>query len=327
MLPHESALATVGSMPRRPGPVSPVQLSPEPIPRTFMARDYLPEEIAAAARAGAWEPVRPGAYMESLGDVDPHRRRRLTALARAAVVGAKSSAPIVMIRETAALLHGLPLVGEADVVHVAQPFRPGPRDAEDVRRRFARVPPEHTTRLHDLPVTTLERTVTDCAMSLGRREGLVIADAALHVGADPELCERILATMTGRRGVVTARWVLEHADEGSESPGESLLRFAILTGGLPCPETQIRVITERGTYWGDMGWPRERVIVEYDGLSKYEASGRASSAVLAEKRRQEALEAAGWAVIRATATDLRDPAPLLRHIATTLRSRQHRSSS
>ncbi len=291
-----------------------------------LASNYLRTEVKAHLRSGAWEPVRAGAYVDAL-DSDQFTRRRLKVLALAAAVDAQTTITHVFSHETAAVLHGLPVVGVTHRAHLVQQIRPGKLGAADLDRHFFPLLPEHTAVRHGLPVTSLERTVVDCAMSLGRRGGLIIADAALHIGAERATCEQILAGLPGRRGVVGARWVLEMADGGAESPGESLARFEVLLGGLPRPLTQIEVETHLGTFWGDLGWPEERVILEYDGVAKYEANGRAGTAVLAEKRRQEAMEAAGWIVIRVTAADLRAPGHLLRTIRSALLTRRTSPSS
>src|SRR5660397_192976 len=81
------------------------------------------------------------------------------------------------------------------------------------------------------------------------------------------------------------------------------------------PETQIEIRTDLGVFWADMGWREWRLLAEYDGRAKYEANGSASEAVVQEKRRQEAIEACGWRVLRITKEDLRAPALLLRRIA------------
>jgi len=236
-------------------------------------------------RAGRWEKIRPGAYIDSLDGIDEHTQRRLRTLVHAAAVDAKTPSIVVFSHQTAAVLHGLPVVGRQDEVHVVQKARSGGRRRNDVRHHLYKIPPEQRTMRHGMRVTTLERTLVDCAMSLGRRDGLIIADAALHVGADRAVCAAILDKLSGRRGVVAARWILDVADAGAESASESWLRFTVLLAGLPRPETQVRVETPEGTYWGDVGWPAERVILEYDGVAKYEANGSASEAVLAEKRR------------------------------------------
>ena len=313
---------TVGGMPRRPGRASSAQLSPLAPPPIHLARDHLRSESEARIRAGEWERIRPGAYIDSLEEVETRARRRLRALARAAAVAAKTPSIVVFSHETAALLHGLPLVGRQDAVHIVQESRSGGRRRNDVRHHLLEIPPQQRTAQHGMPVTTIEKALVDCGMSLGRWDGLIIADAALHIGADRTLCEELLAKQSGRRGVVAARWILDSADAGSESPGETWLRFEVIAAGLPRPETQVMVETHLGTYWGDVGWPAERVILEYDGVAKYEATGSAGEAVLAEKRRQEAMEAAGWLVIRVVAADLRAPQALMSRVRAALLARR-----
>lgn len=170
------------------------------------------------------------------------------------------------------------------------------------------------TSLLGFTVTALERTVVDCTMTLGPRAALVIADAALHAGTSREACLELVNQMVGRRGVVVARAVLDLADDGAESPGESLARFVVLRAGLPRPTTQVRVETHLGTFWSDFGWPEWHVLAEYDGRAKYEANGPASAAVIEEKRRQDAIEEAGHRVLRITKGDLSAPDRLVARV-------------
>lgn len=86
----------------------------------------------------------------------------------------------------------------------------------------------------------------------------MVADAALRLGVN----RGQLATgcVPGARGVVRARAVIEAADDGAESPGESVTRLHLLRYGLPRPDTQIRIDTRRGTFYGDLGWRRWKVL-------------------------------------------------------------------
>ncbi|WNB85753.1 hypothetical protein [Cellulomonas sp. ATA003] len=77
------------------------------------------------------------------------------------------------------------------------------------------------------------------------------------------------------------------------------------------PTTQVAVDTDLGVFWADFGWPEWRVVAEYDGAAKYTARGTAVETVLREKRRQEAIEEAGTAVLRLVSEDCRAPARLL----------------
>ncbi|MBI9113433.1 hypothetical protein [Sanguibacter suaedae] len=288
-------------MPRRP--VAP--------PTVHLARDVTAAHARSLVRDGAWLRVRPGAYIDApRGDAPPGDTRRAVALARTTALARQSARSPTFSHTSAALLWGLPLVPGDRRIHVVQESRPGSSgDAGVVRHRIV-LPGTHRTHHRGLAVTTLERTVVDCLRSLPPLPGLVIADAALHVGADRDTCARMLDAMAGTRGIVKARELLALADGGSESPGETRVRFEALRIGLPVPETQVCVQTGRSTWWADLGWVPWRLLVEYDGRDKYD--GATTEALLRERRRQDALEDSGWHVVRVMKEDLRDPA-LLRH--------------
>jgi len=298
-------------VPRRPGSQS--SLRAPALPVVHLARDYPPSYTAARVREGAWIRVRPGAYVDASPDADRHTRGRTVALARIAALRDQLRAPYVLGHESAALLWGLPLLGNPDQTMMFAATKPTGRSV-DVVRHVHRLPPAHTTIRLGHPVTTLERTVVDCAMTLGGRAGLMVADAALHAGVPRERCLEILESMAGHRGVVVARAILDLADDGAESPGESSARFVLLRAGLPVPQTQVRVDTYLGTFWSDLGWPEWRLLAEYDGRAKYEANGSASEAVIEEKRRQDAIEEADWRVLRITKEDVNAPDRLVRRV-------------
>ncbi len=68
------------------------------------------------------------------------------------------------------------------------------------------------------------------------------------------------------------------------------------------------VRTSRGTFRLDLAWRAAKVAIEFDGLVKYSGGfGPATDVVVAEKRRQEALEEQGWLIIRVTWADLDSP--------------------
>jgi hypothetical protein len=163
---------------------------------------------------------------------------------------------------------------------------------------------EHTI-VNGLPVTSLERTIVDCACLLRPLPGLVVADAGARSGADPDVLRRLLAERTGRRGIATARALIELADDGAESPGKTATRFVVMRDGLPAPRTQLPVTTHLGTFWADMGWEEWRLLLEYDGRSKYE---QATEALIQEKRRHDAIQDEGWRSVRVTKEDLRGTA-------------------
>lgn len=297
-------------MPRRPG-LQP-RLQPPTIPPVHLARDHPPAVVRALVRSGVWVEVRPGAYTDAPLTADPYASARARAVARVAAAVMQLETSVVVSHGSAALLWGLPAPTEAPV-HLTQGTKPC-RNARGLMRHSHQLSATDTTALSWIPLTTLTRTVVDCAASLRPSIALAVVDAALHAGLDRAACLDRLGMTPGRRGVVQARAVLELADDGSESPGESLARFALLAAGLPRPETQVRVETHLGTFWSDLGWPEWRLLAEYDGRGKYEAGGTAATAVLSEKRRQDAIEEAGFRVLRITREDLRSPEHLVARI-------------
>ena len=283
------------------------------LPRVILRREVPAATAVAEVRSGRWERIRPGAYLPSGTDLDPYPRQRRAALARVVAVEAVLTTAHAVSHESAALVWGLPLVGDGSTVHVTQSTSPR-RASGDVRRHRHRLGEGDVVVLDGVRVTSLARTVADCAASLPAREGLAIADAALRLGLDRGECLDLLRARPGRRGVRRAVPVVELADAGAESPGESRLRHLVLRAGLPVPETQVLVETQDGPAWGDLGWPAWRLLVEYDGVGKYTARSTAAEAVLKERRREVLVERAGWRVVRATAADLRRPRPLLAQI-------------
>ncbi|MGW8566884.1 hypothetical protein [Isoptericola sp. NPDC055881] len=208
--------------------------------------------------------------------------------------------------ETAALLHGLRLWRPPTATHVLQPYRRSGRAAGDLRRHRLRLPPEHRGLLDGLPVTTLARTVADCARTMHPLEGLVIADHAVARGLDLAACRAALGVTAQRHGTRRAAWVLDHAEKGVDSAWETWLRYVALRSGLPRPVTQAPVVTARGTFHCDLGCPEWGVYAEFDGLAKYRDGGvrpghDAAQELLREKARFDAIRATDVNPVRVTA--------------------------
>ncbi|MFI2104472.1 hypothetical protein ACH436_14335 [Isoptericola sp. NPDC019693] len=283
--------------------------------RILLARDHDPYALRSGLRAGALERVRRGAY-RAVDGVEPSTATERATLARSGVVD-RAHAVHAGLRTlhwfshaTAAVLHGLPVWRLPEDVHLTQHYRASSRAAADVRRHTLPVVPGQRDVAAGLPVTSLARTVADCATTLPALDGLVVADAALRRGADREEVREIVARRYrgGARGAV----LVELADTGAETPWETWLRYVALWAGLPRPETQVEVVTRIGTFRVDLGWPEHGVLAEYDGLVKYRdgelAPGyRGADALVAEKRRHDAItEATGVAPFRVTSRDAGD---------------------
>lgn len=281
------------------------------VPTVHLARDHDPHEIEQRLLTGRWRRVRRGVYLDVVPGTTAADEARAADLARLEGLRLCSTSAYVASHTSAATLWGLPLLRAATASHVTQEWLPNRRNGAGIVRHVTALREDEITERHGHRVTTLERTAVDCALTLGLRGGLVVMDAALHAGADPAALAATVAALAGRRGIRQARRVLEYADDGAESPGESLTRLALVRGGLPRPETQVAVGTHLGTVWGDLGWREARALVEYDGRTKYGSTGAATADLLAERRREVALIEAGWQVLRVTAADLRDVSRLV----------------
>ncbi len=287
--------------------------------------------LRKARRSGEIVRVSRGVYVPrspTPADGSAASRDRDIALAKVVGIHDRLRAQHWFARETAALVWGLPLWTVPTTTHVLQPRRAGARHDPDVSHHLGVPAPDEGAVVLGLPVTSLELTVVDCASSLPPLDALVVADAGLRAGADRDRIARLLDARAGGRGIVRARAVLELADDGAESPGESAARFVVLRDGLAVPTTQIRIDTTAGTFWADLGWPEWRIVLEYDGRDKYRTDAR--GVFLREKHRHDAIQESGWRVVRVMSEDLRGTALTRRVLAiapdgarTTLRPRRH----
>lgn len=180
--------------------------------------------------------------------------------------------------------------------------------AELVRAQRCRTPPgivghrdvlrgDEVCVIDNLRVSTAARTAFD----LGRR--LPLTDAIARVDAlanathlRPDEVADVADRHPGARGLVRLRRVLDLVDGGAESPQETRTRLLLIDAGLPRPTTQIRIRDNTGFVIAraDLGWPRWRVIVEYDGEQHWTDRNQRARDI----DRTAILEALGWRVIR-----------------------------
>ncbi len=167
-----------------------------------------------------------------------------------------------------------------------------------------------------VPVTTPAWTVVDCARLLSRRDGLIVADAALHEGlCTLEQLEAVLGTAGAVRGISRARWVVANADPLSESPGETWTRMVVRDLGY-------EVVSQFHVHEGDFDAEVDlmiagtRVGLEFDGLIKYRGRHKrqAENTVLREKIRQGRLEELAYAILRIVWDQLHNPQAVDRRI-------------
>ncbi len=186
------------------------------------------------------------------------------------------------------------------------------------------IPYPDRSLIEGVRVTAPARTALDLAAEAGcpyRATALLdrfLARGALRRG-------RLLSTLRRhpRSSLPGLALAVGLSDGGSGSPAESWARVLLYRAGLPRPVTQCRVETARGRFHADLGWPDQRVALEYDSAEHH------SSRVELERdrRRYSAMTHAGWEVVSIGMHDLRThPERLLRRVRDLLLDRGWRPS-
>ena len=167
-----------------------------------------------------------------------------------------------------------------------------------------------------VPITTPERTWLDLAEMLTVDELVVAGDSCVRMprreleGRETPLCslgdlQRMIDRHKGKRGIRRAREALQLIRIGSDSPQESLLRLAIVRGGLPEPELNVPITDEQGTrhHEPDLSYPEYRIGIEYEG----ELHGDEGQ-IVRDIARSERYAALGWTEVRISKRHMFDDA-------------------
>ena len=301
--------------------ISPSPGRPRLILRTgALHAGYDDDEIRRLRRAGAWTSVLRGAYvptadMPRLNGPDRHRLLIQTLLPRL------SGDPVVS-HVSAAVLHGLPLwLTHVNEVHVTRRPPAKAHRGPMVHSYTSALETDDVVLVGHRAVTSAARTVLDVARTIPFEQAVVVADAALRARlTTPDQLAAQLTRVCRMPGARDAARVIKFADGRSESVGESRSRVMLHRAGLPPPELQLAVHDDDGLLLGraDFGYRRRKVLGEFDGRAKY-AGGfgvgeTPGEAAFREKVREEALRAAGWAVVRWIWVDLDSPEAVVRRI-------------
>ena len=270
---------------------------------------YRVEDIRAELGARRWIRLRKGVYVErgAVAGAQPVDRHLLDCVA---VLLCLDSGP-VLSHASAGRLHGLVVPrSEGPDVRVT--------DVEQWRRgrgyRVARaaLPDADVTPWLAYRVTTVARTLVDCAREWSLTDAVIAMDAALQhrTLTRAALAEAVLAARH-RAGIATAARAYGLCDGRAESPLETRGRLAIQASGLPLPELQVDVHDEQGFIGRVDGWYDDAAVaVEFDGQVKYtdpwggDASGKA---LFEEKRREDRMRAHGVRFVRVVNDDLGSP--------------------
>ncbi len=162
-------------------------------------------------------------------------------------------------------------------------------------------------------VTTPVRAAVDVA---ARAPSVFVATARLDAFLSRGLVTKgdlVPATRRARsqRQLRQLRTALRYSSELSRSPAESWTRVLVLEALLPPPVPRCPVPTDEGVFHADLGWPGQRVALEYDGPEFHSPTVAGAS----DRVRYAAMRAQGWEVVSARVHDLQSrPGRLLRRI-------------
>lgn len=154
-----------------------------------------------------------------------------------------------------------------------------------------------------LPVTSVARTILDCARLMPRDQAVVMADYALRRGLTKEADLRAGLERVAGPGVSRARTVLTLADKRSESVGESRTRLICGDAGIAVtPQVWLREADGTKFARVDLMVDGLPVVIEFDGVGKYvqdddEVPVDPAVKHWEEKLRRERIEDHGYLVV------------------------------
>jgi len=287
--------------------VPPARPAPELRGRSFRGTTVVARGLLTRddLRGPSWRRLFPDVYADAGLEVTHLLRTRVAArvLLPHAIVSGVSAAVLWGLEE---------LAGAEDDVELTVP--PGtPRGAAPgvtVRRRVLRA--GHVRPVAGVRATSPELTALEVAARLTPDEGVVLLDRFVAARLTTLTTLRADAAELTGRGCRPARRAADRADGLAASPQETRLRLPLHRSSLPRPVAQHRVHA-RGRFVArlDFAWPERRLALEYEGAWH-------TTRIAADRRRIEALQAAGWQVLFVTAADLHDPGALLARIAAAL---------
>lgn len=273
--------------------------------------------------------LRPGIYCGSrpplgrLESTERYNEERLRYLDEALAVGLTREARVVFSHDTAQAIWNLPRFGGwPRDVHILEKPESERRSANRVRVHRQAAAARDVQRWGDFLVTSPSRTLADLIRSSSPIQSVAALDRVLnHELSDPDLqltkdnITAVLAESPSSRGMALARDALAFSDGASGSPGESASRVVMRRLGFPACRLQVRHPSPiAGTLYfrTDFEWPERKLIGEFDGAGKYlkpeYLKGREpGEVVVEEKRREDALRAEGYAVVRWGWDEVRRP--------------------
>lgn len=267
--------------------------------------------LERGVRAGTLLRIRPGACVVATEwlAADPETRHRAAMDALALT----SRRQPVFARESAALLHGIPVLGDfPELPHLLDSelgpaSRRSPGGTVVHRPRHA---PEFRS-VEGLLATTPDATALALAASRPIGAGVAALDHVLARGHQEDELGALLHEWHPFHGEGRARRALAIANGFAETPLESLSLAGIVTAGIPCPRQQVEIVVAGVRYRLDFLFEEFGVIGEADGHGKY----RTRADLVAEKDREDALRSTGLGFARWNWDDALRVSPMLHKLA------------
>lgn len=250
--------------------------------------------LESGARSGRFVRLRAGIYVPAAEWHSASAEERHRALMDACRT--TSSREPVFALESAALVHGIPIIGALPPQPHVIDAEPSPhsrhsREGVTVHRPRHHVEPH---RVDDYLVTGAIDTCIALAAARPLTTGVTAFD---HLRARGVTREDLADIITWRRpfhGAARALRALEISTGLAESPLESVSLVPIALAGLAIPEQQVEMYAGGRLYRLDFFWPEVGIGGEADGRGKYVSR----DVLWAEKRRQDALLACGIGLVR-----------------------------
>lgn len=288
--------------------------------RTALAHGVSDRTLARLVDSGVLVKLRHGAYCLRGVYLSADRAERHRLLCRAVLDQYDDS--VAASHASSCLMQGGPDfgldLGRAHVTH----FGGGGRRTARLRHHLGECRVGDVRRVEGRWVTMPARAVLETTTVDGVEAGLVQANhflRAQHFTLDD--LRAAVELQTFWPGSLRQHPVLHLAEPRVESVGESRCVYTFFTQGLPAPVPQFEVRHPSGAVAArvDFAWPRQRVLLEFDGREKYHRYRKPGETIEAMVMREKAREdlirrLTGWTVIRVSWADLEHPARLARRI-------------
>lgn len=212
----------------------------------------------------------------------------------------------VLTRESAALMWDAPLTRLPSYVHLASSQKDRGKYRNVKLHVTAASAIERAQCFDDYRVLTPTDTVISCVRSLPAHETLIIANDFLKRDlCSPGLLSEQLHAVQGK-GNQKARRIARCLTPQLDSPLENIAYLVLTDSNVEPVNLQMWLTASSGRrYRPDFCWPRVKLILEVDGMVKYNGTyGTAERRGAYEYQRQRDLEADGWRIVRTTYDEL-----------------------